>query len=60
MGEVSVKQWIIALILVGVIGFGAGNLVGTKRVAKEKNLLGQNSSQELTIQDNTPKESSSQ
>jgi competence protein ComEA len=47
MEELSPKQWIIAIILVGLIAFGAGNLTGIKTASRKIRVKPQN---ELQIQ----------
>jgi len=61
MDEISPKQWIIALLLVASIAFGAGNFYGIKRYAnksadKGNNLTIQESNSFNSIQSNTPKD----
>ena len=54
MEEISPKQWIIAIILTGLIAFGVGNLAGVKNTEKKANTNSSNVSQELSIQENKP------
>ncbi len=64
MGEISPKQWIIALLLIASIAFGTGNFYGVRRYAnkstdKVDNLTIQESNTVNSIQDNTPKDTKS-
>ncbi len=64
MGEISPKQWIIALLLIASIAFGTGNFYGVRRYAnkstdKVDNLTIQESNTVNSIQDNTPKDTES-
>ena len=64
MDEISPKQWIIALLLVASIAFGAGNFYGVKRYAnksmdKEDNLTIQESNTFNGVQGSIPKDTES-
>ncbi len=56
MENISVKQWIIALILVGLIAFGIGNLFGVRN-ANFKNSIAQKDkqNQDFNVQNNISK-----
>ncbi len=56
MESISAKQWIIVLILVGLICFGAGGLFGVKYTNVQNNAVQKNlQKQSFNVQDDIPK-----
>ena len=61
MDEISPKQWVIALLLIASIAFGAGNFYGVRRYAnksidKEDSLTIQESNAFNSVQNSTPED----